>query len=397
MSYRSLICGLILLLACVSLADASKPWVVIMAPHDGASVMGEVEMEVRVGALDGVDIVEFQLDGRPVGSLSQPPYRFIFDLGADNEAHSLGVVVRDADGEEATAQVGTKPLPIAAEFSVDLQQLYVTVSADEARVLDLDGADFEVQDEGDRQELVTFARGDIPFTASILIDASASMQGDKLLAAVAGARSFLDGMQELDQMQLTVFSDTLLIHTPIGAGREVMLAGLGWITAQGGTAIADHLWASLELLQTRQGRRVAVLLSDGIDTHSVLPMEAVLDAARHSQALIYWIRLVRADRTSGAAHAGALSSAWRDSNGYRKEGDVLEKTVTESGGRIVEVTSPDDIEAVFLTILDELREQYVLGYYPTARRRDGSWHKVKVKVGRGNGLDVRAGRGYVDR
>jgi Ca-activated chloride channel family protein len=273
---------------------------------------------------------------------------------------------------------------------VELQQLYVTVSRDGGRVLDLDQDAFAIVDEQRRQEMVTFARGEIPFTASILIDASSSMQGDKLEAAVAGARAFLEGARPLDQVQLTVFSDVTKIHTPIGAGPEVMMAGLGWVRAQGGTAIADHLWTSMRLLERRQGRRVVVLLSDGIDTHSVLDMEAVLQAARRSQALVYWIKL----EGPRGSDTGSLYSAWKNADAYRRQMALLDQVVVDSGGRVFPVRSAGSIEAVFLSVLAELREQYVLGYYPSHPHNDGRWHEVQVLVE--GGYEIRTSRGYMD-
>jgi hypothetical protein len=70
--------------------------------------------------------------------------------------------------------------------------------------------------------------------------------------------------------------------------------------------------------------------------------------------------------------------------------------VQESGGDIIPVTALQQIGPVFIRILDELREQYVLGYYPDNRRRDGRWHRVKVGVDE-SGVEVRAPRGYIDK
>jgi Ca-activated chloride channel family protein len=384
--------GLCVLLPAAASAAASvaAPWVTIMSPNDGAEALGEIEIRAAAGPEDVVTMVEFLIDGQPVGSLSTPPYDFRVDLGGANRVHRIEVVARSADGQEARDAVSTRPIPIAAEYEVELQQLYVTVSRDGGRVLDLDQDAFAIVDEQRRQEMVTFARGEIPFTASILIDASSSMQGDKLEAAVAGARAFLEGARPLDQVQLTVFSDVTKIHTPIGAGPEVMMAGLGWVRAQGGTAIADHLWTSMRLLERRQGRRVVVLLSDGIDTHSVLDMEAVLQAARRSQALVYWIKL----EGPRGSDTGSLYSAWKNADAYRRQMALLDQVVVDSGGRVFPVRSAGSIEAVFLSVLAELREQYVLGYYPSHPHNDGRWHEVQVLVE--GGYEIRTSRGYMD-
>ena len=66
-----------------------------------------------------------------------------------------------------------------------------------------------------------------------------------------------------------------------------------------------------------------------------------------------------------------------------------------TGGGIHTVADTGQTKPVFLAILDELREQYVLGYYPTNRLNDAAWHKVTVRVAR-PGVEIRAAEGYID-
>jgi Ca-activated chloride channel family protein len=374
---------------------AQDIWVFIAEPKDGDLVIGELDVVVEVVARAEISEVEFQLDGRAIGTLTMEPFRMHVDLGRENIPHRFSVVARDVEGGEATHAVTTRPMPIAAEFEVELQQLYVSVSRDDQRVLDLGRELFTVTDEGNLQELVTFARGDIPFTAVLLIDASTSMYGEKIESAIAGAAFFVHGMQELDQAQVTVFSDQLLSTTPIINDKAVLIAGLSGTEARGGTALQDHLFVALKLLEQRQGRRVLILLSDGVDTHSVLPMDHVFEIARKSNALIYWIRLARNSIDPDADERVTLSSAWKKPDQYREQWDTLTQAVNQSGGRIFDVAAPQEIRPVFVHILKDLRGQYVLGYYPDTKRNDGRWHRVKVRV-KAAGVEVRAPRGYVD-
>ncbi len=83
-----------------------------------------------------------------------------------------------------------------------------------------------------------------------------------------------------------------------------------------------------------------------------------------------------------------MTSAWKNAAQYIEQLELLTQIVDESGGRILEVGAPAEIRPVFIDILKELREQYVLGFYPSDRQNDGSWHKVKVEVA-GAGIDVR--------
>ena len=387
------ILGLSLLAALPS--GAQDIWVSIVEPKHGGFAIGELDIVVEVIAHAEISEVEFHLDGRAIGTLTMEPFRMHVDLGERNIPHRFSVVVRDVEGNAATHAVTTQPVPIAADFEVELQQLYVSVTRDDQRVLDLKREAFAVKDEGDPQELVTFARGDIPFTAVLLIDASASMYGEKIESAIAGAAIFVHGMQDLDQAQVMVFSDQLLSTTPITDSKAVLTAGLSGTEARGGTALQDHLFVALKLLEQRQGRRVLILLSDGIDTHSVLPMDHVFEIARKSNALIYWIRFAHSSGDPDADERVNLSSAWKNSDQYSEQREILTQAVHQSGGRIFNVESPNKIRPVFILILEELRDQYVLGYYPDNKRNDGRWHRVKVRVDAA-GVHIRAPRGYVD-
>jgi Ca-activated chloride channel family protein len=385
----------LLLMVMASPAASQDIWVTIVQPENGDFAIGELEVVVEVVSRAEIAEVEFQLDGRPIGTLSMEPFRMQVDLGDRNAPHLFSVVALDVEGNRATHSVRTQPVPIAGDYEVELQQLYVSVVRDGQRVLDVEQGQFVVTDEGATQEIVTFARGDIPFTAVLLIDASGSMFGDKIESAIAGAASFVHGMADLDLAQVMVFSDQLLSTTPITDAREVLTAGLSNTEARGGTALQDHLFVALELIAQRQGRRVLILLSDGVDTHSVLEMEQVFDVARKSNSLVYWIR-ISGGRDDRMALAGSyLTSAWKNNAQYQGQFDLLTQVVNQSGGRILDVGAPDQIRPVFIDILRELREQYVLGYYPINRRNDGRWRKVKVEVV-GEDVDVRAPRGYVD-
>jgi Ca-activated chloride channel family protein len=380
----------------VHVTPGADLWVHITAPRSDAFVLGTVEIVAEVIGATTAAEVAFYVDGRAVGVLTDAPYRLEVDLGEENIPHRFTVVATDADGNQARATVETEPVPIARDFEVELQQLYVTATANGRRVLDLKPDEFVINDNDEEQELVTFANGDLPFIAALLIDASASMHGEKLEHATAGAAAFVRGMQRLDQAKVLVYSHQILNTTPFTSNHNVLITALGGALASGGTALHDHLYAALKLLEQRQGRRVVILLSDGVDTHSVLDMEQTFDKARHSQALIYWIRLTRQSGGMAPDEPGIkLQSAWRSADEYRDQFSLLQRVVEDSGGRIIRVERPEEIQRVFVQILQELREQYVLGYYPSDQKNNGSWHRVRVKVKR-RGVDVRAHEGYVD-
>lgn len=364
--------------------------VAIVSPQ-AVAVFGPVEVIATVQSPQPVVRAEIWLDGRLVETITKGPLRATVDAGDENRSHRFEVRAYTGQGSKGSAEVVTPRLKIDDDYRVDLRQLYVTVTRDGERVLDLDRDDLRVFEDGHEQKLVTFERGDVPLTAVLMLDSSESMHGGRLQAALRGARAFASGMKELDEAMLMLFSDRALRATPFTATAAELDASLAGVVAAGGTAINDHLFLALELLDGRQGRRVVVLFSDGGDLLSVLGMREVLWKAQRGQSLIYWLRL--AER--GANEGNGPSSAWRNAAANRAELELLEDAIAESGGRIETLASIDDLEPAFRGILEELRGQYVLGYYSNRARHDGSWREVEVKVRRGGG-QARTRSGYTD-
>jgi len=364
----------------------------IVQPPAGQPLLGEVEVRVEiVPAGTRIDKVEFFLDGRTVGTAGKAPYRILVDAGDENREHRLDVVAHAPGGGEAKAALNAPRYPFDAEVRVDLQQLFVTVERNGQPALELTKDDFTVFDQGEPQPIVNFARGEIPFTAVLLVDSSASMKGTPLQKALEGARAFFNAMAPLDVAKLILFSDHVALETPFTNIQSVLTLGLDDVKAGGGTALNDALYLAVKRLESRRGRKIAVLLSDGVDVESVLSIEEARSIARR-QVTLYWLRL------PGAANVDRkvqISTSWRDPADHAREIRRLHQTVLESGGRIVDLAGIQEIPARLTRLLQELREQYVLGITPrkTAAGK-GSWHEVRVEV-RG-GLQARTQDGYFE-
>ena len=180
----------LLVLACFAAPVWAEPIEVwIEKPRSTKFVFGEVNFEALVKSAAAVAAVEFFLDDQKVAEFVNPPYRLLVDVGFDNVEHHFRVVARDVEGESASSVMVTSALQVDEIVEVELQQLYVTVTEGGQRVLDLDRDDFRITDEGKHQELVTFERGDVPITASLILDSSLSMEkGERLAAALHSRR-----------------------------------------------------------------------------------------------------------------------------------------------------------------------------------------------------------------
>jgi VWFA-related protein len=107
--------------------------------------------------------------------------------------------------------------------------------------------------------------------------------------------------------------------------------------------------------------------------------------------VVYWIFLREPEEDGPPKFATALRGYEDNLEEYR----LLRRAVAQSGGRIAELDGPEELEGGFAEIMNELRQQYVLGYYPSNAQGDGSWREVDVKV-RGVGARVRTRLGYID-
>jgi len=367
--------------------------ITVFSPTQGRTVSGVVKFWADVSSPTDVRLVIFRVDGREVSRFSAAPFEFELDIGPENREHTFEVIVRGSDGELGRRTVTTPPIRVDESLDLELRQLYVTVQRSGSRVSGLKIDDFEILDDGERQNIVTFEGGDAPVTAVLLVDASISMRGEPLKAAIAGARAFMSRLRDLDEASLVLFSDRTLLESPFLAASAITEQTFSEARAEGGTALNDHLYRAMETLESRQGRRVVIVLTDGIDVHSSLNAEAARRMMQTGQSLVYWIE-VTTEEDLGRESVGSIS-VWRDREEHDLEFQTLTKLVEESGGRRLALTDPEKAPELFRSVLRELREQYVLGYYPSENRDDGSWRKVEVKS-RNRGLQLRTRAGYWD-
>ena len=374
--------------------------ITIAAPLAGEPVFGAFELRVEVSPKDAaaeVRRVEFYVDGRRIGAaaaISPGAFRIVAEAGQENREHHIEVVAFGASGPVASAERRTPAIRVDEQVDVSLQQLFVSAERNGEPAPGLTRGDFEVYEDGVRQQLTGFESGEVPFTAALLLDSSTSMQGGRLRTALDGARAFFGAMAPTDEAKLLLFSDRLLLETPFTSLTQILTLGLAGVEASGGTALNDVLYLALKRLEPRSGRKVVVLLSDGVDVDSVLGMDDVRAAlGKTPSALLYWLRLRREEELSAKIHAEIrISTAWRDPDGHRHEIEQLRRAVEASGGRIMPLDRVEEVQGALTGLLTELRGQYVLSYYPTRVRAAGATPKIEVRLRR-PGIEIRVHRG----
>ncbi len=280
------------------------------------------------------------------------------------------------------------PLPQAPSFTagVELVSLNVTVTDPATRfVTNLEQVDFEVFEDGVKQDITFFSKNNLPIALSLLVDTSASMEA-RLPIAQEAAVGFARKLRSQDLAEIIDFDSRVVIAQAFTNKASDLEYAIRRTSAGGSTSMYNAVYIALKDLkkvvatQLDEIRRQAiVVLSDGEDTSSLLPFEEVLDLAKRSETAIYTIGL--------RANDGAVSK------GFKEAEFVLRQLSQETGGRAFFPNQVAELSAIYDQISDELSSQYTVGYTSKNQRRDGRWRRVVVRVNRANTV-ARTKQGY---
>jgi len=266
---------------------------------------------------------------------------------------------------------------------VDLVLINVTVTDSRNRfVEDMSKEHFRVFEDKVEQEILTFSNEDAPVSLGIVFDRSGSMGGGKASAKLPpGFRGRLDEMRSTaysclkdalrdDEYFLLEFSDTPQVVADFTTDLTNLKEKLLFVGANGRTALWDAIYSGVaKVREGTHARKALLVLTDGQENNSRYTLGQLKSMLREEDVRIY-------------------------SYGPDVQFDGLNSLSEISGGRVFRSSSPcKELEA-------ELRTQYVLGYRPTNRSKDGEFRKVTVRVNTDSlpknisGLTVRARQGY---
>lgn len=288
----------------------------------------------------------------------------------------------------ATAGPGGQRQQPSFRAGVDLVSLNVTVTDGTARyVTDLTGEDFNVFEDGVKQEVTFFNRTNLPIALALLLDTSASMEA-RLGTAQEAAIGFARKLRPQDLAEVVDFDSRVVVQQTFTNTVADLEQAIRKTSAGGSTSMYNAVYIALKDLKKVVAKNVdeirrqaIVLLSDGEDTSSLLPFEEVLDLAKRSETAIYCIGLRSADGGAGSA------------KGFKEAEFVLRQFALETGGRTFFPNQASDLVNVYGQIADELSSQYTVGYTSRNPKRDGAWRRLVIRVNRPN-LTARTKQGY---
>jgi Ca-activated chloride channel family protein len=275
---------------------------------------------------------------------------------------------------------------------VDVVALNVTVTDGLNRyVTDLGQDDFLIFENGRKQDLTFFQKTSLPLALVLLLDTSASMQGNLGIAQEA-AIGFARELGPEDQAAVIEFDSTVSVLQSFTNDRTAIERAIRHTEANGSTALYNAVYIALkELNKTAREvrgqprRRALVLLSDGDDTSSLIAFDEVLDLAARADTAIYTIGLgLDASSSTRGSASGRTSPAAHF---------LLRRLAEQTGGRVFFPSHAKDLSGVYAAIKAELSSQYALAYESNNLRRDGQFRQIAVRVDR-MGLIARTRPGY---
>src|ERR1700722_309614 len=285
------------------------------------------------------------------------------------------------------AAAALTPVAMGAQqptFHVDVKLVNIFVNVTDKNGVIVGGLtkdDFAVSEDNRPQQIAVFERKtDVPLNLTLAIDTSGSVRKD-LDEEADGARHFAhDILRTQDQMSVIEFATDVTELTPFTNNLSRIDHAVGELRSDYSTALYDAIRLGSEGLGKTHGRKVLVLVSDGDDTAKTSTYAQALEAALRNEVMIYSLIDVPIEASAG-----------RDLGGEHALITLAEQT----GGKSFYASS-GGLDKAFAQVSDDLRTQYLIGYYPHNQVPGLQFHRVNVTIPRAasDAFNIRYRAGY---
>ena len=310
---------------------------------------------------------------------------------ASSQAPSLTVdrdPVRSPDTAAPTTATG-EPLKKEGEgyilhTNVEEVILNATVLQGTQLVQTLKKDNFQVFEDGVKQNIISFQHTDLPVSIALVVDNSGSMS-KKRPAVNKAALDLVEASNPEDEAFVVNFSDEAYIDQDFTSNVAKLRDGLSHIESRGGTALYDAVVASADKLvaDAKRPKQVLVIITDGEDNASTLTLDQTIRRVQElSGPVIYCVGLLFGDEMSRAEVRHA-----------RRALDLLS---TETGGIAFFPKSIEQVDEIAAEVARDIRSQYTIGYHSTKPTSEPGFRRIQVTAeGPGMGkLTVRTRTGY---
>jgi Ca-activated chloride channel family protein len=306
--------------------------------------------------------------------------------------------IREPENQPQQKGKGGKESEDIIRINSDLVNVVVTIAGRPSSAsLDLKPEDFEILEDGAPQEISNFSRNaDQPLKMVMLFDTSLSVAQALNFERLAASRFFGRVIHPQDRAAVFSVSTDVVVLQGFTNKVPLLVNAIRQLRALGATSLYDGIYLAADYVKKAQGRRVIVIVSDGGDTTSNKSLLEALAQAQESDAVIFAIFTGNpwpSQNLRDLAAERALEALTRETGG-----EVLKPKLPpgKNGSRHDEETddlSLKELDRAFDDLAEQLRTQYVLGFYSTNEKRDGSFRKLSVRIKK-PGYTARARTGY---
>ncbi|MEO8025146.1 MAG: VWA domain-containing protein [Bryobacteraceae bacterium] len=299
-------------------------------------------------------------------------------------AFLLALLFRVSGALAQAPPVGPQPQEdFRIAVNVDLVVLNATVSDRKGHIVsDLGEKDFQVFEDGVRQNIRLFRHDDIPVTVGLVVDHSGSMRA-KIRSVIAAAGTFVRSSNPDDQMFVVNFNEKVTLR-PSGRVRFTVRAdeleyAISSEPVTGRTALYDAIFQARERLREgSRDKKVLIVISDGGDNASNHRLEEVLKLAVQSGAIVYTIGIFEDDDPD-------------------KNPNVLRQIAQATGGEAFFPREFEEVVPICERIAHDIRNQYTLGYFSSSTAAPGTVHTIRAVAQKpgGRALAVRTRTSYI--
>jgi len=305
--------------------------------------------------------------------------------GSEENVHIIPRKVSNPSASTAVPVADRPELKSGKSLKVDVDLVLVNVTVTDPMnrlVTGLEKEHFRLLEANAAQEIRHFSSEDSPISVGVVLDLSGSMN-NKMEKAKDAIIEFFKTANPQDEFFLVTFSDRPEVLTDFTQSIEEIQGRLVYSVPKGRTALYDAVYMAISKMRSaKHPKKALLIISDGGDNRSRYTDSEIKSLVKEADVQIYAIGIFDDVRSTPEEIRGPF---------------MLSEMTDVTGGRTFPVADINDLSDVAVKIGVELRNQYVLGYRPTNKARDGKWRKLKVKLLAPKGLpplNVHAKTGY---
>jgi Ca-activated chloride channel homolog len=261
---------------------------------------------------------------------------------------------------------------VSIKIPTEMVQLDVKVRDQDGRsVPGLTKDDFVVYEDKVNQSIESVNSEEAPVSMGLVIDTSSSMRA-KIYTVSDAASGLIKQMRPDDEAFLAQFKTDAELLQEFTSNRRELDNALGHLNVNGGTALLDAIIATADHAHEKGKRRrkALIVITDGVEKNSSVKEKEVMEAVKEDEVQVYLVGFVDEDES--------FSMFGRSPAKRAKQ--LMLRLAEDSGGRAFFPTDVREMPAIAAQIDEDLRAQYVISYYPSNERHDGSFRSVRVTV-----------------